>query len=196
MQEENQAKPQNQNPNPPDPVQSTPPQPNQTVDPVASQQTGGGSSQTAAEPAGFWIRFLAAIIDGIILSIVGSVVNVVFGGAMGAATLTQPSDSAATAGLLAGLFGIGMILSMVIQLGYYVILTGIYGATLGKMILGLRVVDTSGQKIGIGKAVLREIIGKFVSGLVFGLGYIWVAFDEKKQGWHDKIAGTYVVKVR
>ena len=60
--------------------------------------------------------------------------------------------------------------------------------------MGLKVIDETGSNIGYGKSFLREIVGKIVSGLVFNLGYVWVAFDDKKQGWHDKIAGTYVVK--
>ena len=57
-------------------------------------------------------------------------------------------------------------------------------------------IDESGNNISIGKAILREVIGKWISGSVFDLGYIWVAFDEKRQGWHDKIAGTYVIKIK
>lgn len=147
--------------------------------------------------AGFWIRFLAAIIDGIILGIIGGTIQAVFGGLVGVTFVAAPpQDPTTSAGLFAGLMGTAVILSIAVQIAYYVGLTGAYGATVGKMVLGLKVVDTNGQKIGFGKAALREIVGKWISGLVFGLGYLWVAFDEKKQGWHDKIAGTYVVKVR
>jgi uncharacterized RDD family membrane protein YckC len=147
--------------------------------------------------AGFWIRLVASIIDGFILGIVGGIVRAVFGGLFRTALLTQPSEpTAGTVGFIAGLFGTMTLILMAIDVAYYVGLTGTYGATLGKMILGLRVVDANGQKIGIPKAALREIVGKFVSGFAIGLGYLWVAFDEKKQGWHDKIAGTFVVKIK
>jgi uncharacterized RDD family membrane protein YckC len=66
--------------------------------------------------------------------------------------------------------------------------------TLGRRILGLTVVNQSGEAVGFWRGALRETIGKFVSTILFGLGYIWVAFNRDKQGWHDKISGTYVVR--
>jgi uncharacterized RDD family membrane protein YckC len=62
------------------------------------------------------------------------------------------------------------------------------------MLIGIKVVSTDGSPITIGKAVLRYI-GYIVSSLIFCLGFLWVIWDADKQGWHDKIAGTYVVKV-
>jgi len=179
-------------------AQTIPKAPSSVVDPVAPVATPPEASVSSGgtEYAGFWIRFLALIIDSVILGVVSGIINGVFGGIIGATFLTsnQPAGSAA-AGMF-GFFSAIWLANIVINYAYYVILTGLYGATLGKMVLGLRVVDSNGQKIGMPKAALREIVGKVISGIVFALGYIWVAFDEKKQGWHDKIAGTYVVKVR
>lgn len=150
--------------------------------------------------AGFWIRILAAVIDGIILGIIGGVIQftTVFSGLFGAGFLAkEPGEPSATAGtLIIGTIIVMILVIIAIQIAYFVGLTSAYGITIGKMVLGLKVVDTTGQKIGFGKAALREIVGKWISGLVFGLGYLWVAFDDKKQGWHDKIAGTVVVKTR
>ena len=70
----------------------------------------------------------------------------------------------------------------------------IRGKTPGRNIVGLEIVDAAGEEMSFGRGILREIVGKFISGIFFYLGYIWVAFDERKQGWHDKIAGTYVVR--
>jgi uncharacterized RDD family membrane protein YckC len=67
------------------------------------------------------------------------------------------------------------------------------GQTLGKMALGIKVIGADGAPVSWGKAILRYV-GYIVSGLVLGLGFIWVAFDARRQGWHDKIAGTYVVR--
>jgi uncharacterized RDD family membrane protein YckC len=68
------------------------------------------------------------------------------------------------------------------------------GATLGQRIFGLRVVDANtGQRIQLGKAALRWV-GLLVSFLVCFIGVIWVAFDGRKQGWMDKIAGTLVLR--
>ena len=168
----------------------------QTPDPIAPTPAAPSAPATA-QYAGFWIRLVAAFIAGMILGIIGFIIQAVFGGVFGVALLTGPQEpSPATAGLFAGIFGAMLFISIAIEIVYYVGLTGTYGATVGKMILGLKVVDTNGQKIGFGKAALREVVGKWISGLVFGLGYIWVAFDPKKQGWHDKLAGTYVVKTR
>jgi uncharacterized RDD family membrane protein YckC len=66
------------------------------------------------------------------------------------------------------------------------------GQSIGQSTLGMTVVGKDGQKLSKGKAFLRYI-GFVISALFFGLGFIWVAFDKKRQGWHDKIAGSYVI---
>ena len=71
------------------------------------------------------------------------------------------------------------------------------GQSIGKAILGLRVVDNkSGKKLGFWKMVLRELIVKPAGGSAFLLGYIWVLIDDYNRGWHDKILDTYVVDER
>jgi hypothetical protein len=62
----------------------------------------------------------------------------------------------------------------------------------GKMTVGIKVVGADGQPPTGGRALLRYV-GYALSGLVLSLGFLWVIFDRKRQGWHDKIAGTYVV---
>ena len=87
-------------------------------------------------------------------------------------------------------FGIGGMIAMLIN----IYLVGTYGYSIGKKILGLRVAKENGkQPIGIVDALIREVIGKFVSAILIGLGYLLIAFDDRKQGLHDKIAGTVVV---
>lgn len=66
------------------------------------------------------------------------------------------------------------------------------GQSLGKKFLGISVVDERGLPIGVGGAALREIIGKFVSAIVCYIGFLNAFWDAKKQGWHDKIAKSYV----
>ena len=155
---------------------------------------------TAYEHAGFGVRLVAAIIDGILISVVTGIINGIFGTALGAGTSLMSTDvmtDEAAAGLIATAIGgsfILMFVNMAISWGYYIVMTGAKGATIGKMIMKLEVVDENYQKISYGKAALREIVGKFISSLVFCLGYIWVLFDDKKQGWHVKIAKTYVIK--
>ncbi len=70
------------------------------------------------------------------------------------------------------------------------------GLTPSKLMLGDRVVDTRGVRAGFWRMALRETIGKFISGIVFGLGFLWLLWDKDQQGWHDKIAGTLVVVER
>lgn len=70
------------------------------------------------------------------------------------------------------------------------------GRTPGKRLLGLQVVQQQNGEIpGFGKMFIREVVGRFVSGVVLGLGYLWAIFDKNSQAWHDKIAGTVVIKV-
>jgi len=66
------------------------------------------------------------------------------------------------------------------------------GQSIGQSTLGVTVVGRDGKKLSVGRAFLRYI-GFMISSLFLGLGFVWVAFDKQRQGWHDKIAGSYVV---
>jgi uncharacterized RDD family membrane protein YckC len=72
-----------------------------------------------------------------------------------------------------------------LYLVYLWLATGLYGATLGKRLFNLKVVKVDGSKLGLGGAFLREVVGKFISGLVFSLGFLWAVWDKDKQTWHD-----------
>ncbi|MBP37900.1 MAG: RDD family protein [Dehalococcoidia bacterium] len=76
--------------------------------------------------------------------------------------------------------------------GYFIIPTIIWGRTPGKWVAGIVVVDADGRIPGPA-SIPREMIGKLVSYLAAGIGIFWLIFDPKRQGWHDKIAGTFVV---
>ena len=69
----------------------------------------------------------------------------------------------------------------------------LWGKTIGKKLLGLRVVTTHAAPLGLLRACVREL-GFLLSCLSLGLGLLWVAWSRQKQGWHDMIAGTYVLK--
>ncbi len=90
--------------------------------------------------------------------------------------------------LLAGLGGLALLLSLL----YSVWMTA-RGATLGKRAFGLRVIRQDGTRPGFGRALLRQTVGYLLSSF-FWLGFIWIGLDPKKQGWHDKIARTYVIR--
>ena len=117
--------------------------------------------------AGFWRRFAATFIDCLIFIFVPGYF----------------SDTSQAASVLA--FGLGM--------AYEVWMLGMYGATVGKMVMRIKVVKENGKKLTYSDALLRTISG-FLSAVVFGLGFLWVIWDKKKQGWHDKIAKTVVVR--
>lgn len=87
------------------------------------------------------------------------------------------------------------IVTLLVYMLYFTYFHGITGQTPGKMILGLMVVQTTGEKMTLGIAFLRWV-GYILSSLFLYLGFIWIAFDGKKQGWHDKIAGTVVIQIR
>lgn len=70
-----------------------------------------------------------------------------------------------------------------------------FGSSVGKRVVGIKVVKADGGQPGcITGVLLRETIGKLISSIIILLGFIWIIFDDKRQGWHDKIAETYVVR--
>jgi uncharacterized RDD family membrane protein YckC len=89
-----------------------------------------------------------------------------------------------------------LVMSFLITLGYFSVFEGSgSGQTVGKRLLGIRVVDfETGLPIPYGRAFARNI-GRLISGLVFLLGYLWMLWDRDRQTWHDKIASTTVVPV-
>lgn len=138
--------------------------------------------------AGFWIRFVACMIDGLILSAVQFVIGLFLGFAGGAA---GDFDGGGAFFLMA----ITWLCSMAVSITYYVFFTGYNGQTPGKMAVRIQVVRTNGMPLGYGGAFLREIPGKFLSALILCIGYLMAAFDRDKQALHDRIAGTYVIRL-
>lgn len=68
------------------------------------------------------------------------------------------------------------------------------GTTPGKKLLGMRVIREDGSTPGFLIMLVREWIGKAISGMILSLGYLWILFDQDNQGWHDKLVSTYVVE--
>ena len=138
--------------------------------------------------AGFWIRFLAFLVDDFILIAI-FLMMVPF--VRSPLTQLMANLDQEYKAMLSGL--VDLIVGSII-LVYNVLFVGLKGATPGKMVLGLKVVKVDGSPVGITIAVVREMVGKAVSIIVLYFGFIWIAFDAKKQGWHDKIADTVVIK--
>ena len=126
------------------------------------------------EKAGWWTRFLAILIDTIGLGIIGAILN----------GIVYQGDPTAGSGL-------NTLLGVV----YFCYFWSSYGKgqTMGMRALNIKVVKTDGSQLDLVGAFLRYV-GLFISCLALFIGVIWAAFDAQKQGWHDKIAGTYVVK--
>ena len=68
--------------------------------------------------------------------------------------------------------------------------------TPGRKLLKIRVVNGKGEDVGFWRGAFRETIAKFVSGIFFYLGFLWIGWDRQKRGWHDHLAGTFVVRVQ
>jgi len=145
---------------------------------------------------GFWRRLLAYVIDRIILYLI-SLILLLIGlialklGGVSFGSIIMTGNLPLGAGLFMTVYIVTTFLTGMI---YFIWFHGTVGQTPGKMLLGLRVIQISGEKMNIGVAFLRWV-GCLVSGLVFLLGFIWIAFDGRKQGWHDKIAATLVIRL-
>ena len=114
--------------------------------------------------AGFWTRLGAGLIDGLIVGIFPSM-----------------------------MFKDNGILSFLVGLGYSVWMLGMYGATVGMMVLKIKILKENGSKVKYADSALRYF-ASYLSVIALGIGYLWMIWDPKKQTWHDHIAKTVVVK--
>ena len=122
------------------------------------------------EAAGFWRRFGGALIDGIVVGIVDTVLRLLLGGA-------------------------GAALGILVSFAYYTYFHGTTGQTPGDAALGIKVLDIETREvIGYQRAFVRCLVS-IVSGLVLVIGYLWMLWDPRKQTWHDKAAGSLPIRV-
>lgn len=132
---------------------------------------------------GFWIRVVAYIIDAIIIGIVQYVIAMILG-----VNMFDPEAPQTGASTLLN------IISIAIGVAYFAGMeSSAKQATVGKMAMGLIVTDVEGRRLSIGRAIGRYF-AKILSALILLIGFIMVAFTERKQGLHDMIAGTLVLK--
>ncbi len=140
-----------------------------------------GSAQVAY--GGFWIRLVAYIIDAILLSIAMGVVGAVIG-----INVFDPDLETYSAST--------NLLSLLVAWLYFALLeSSERGATVGKMAMGLRVVSDKGERLTFLNATGRYF-AKIVSAIILCIGFIMIAFTDRKRGLHDMIAGTLVIKTR
>jgi uncharacterized RDD family membrane protein YckC len=142
-------------------------------------------SEATAEYAGFWIRVGASLIDTLLLlAITMPLLYAIYGKAY-----FEPQEVEWAAGTAD--FLLTWVAPAVAAIAFWIYRQ----ATPGKMMLGLKVVDAkTGNTLRTGQAILRYI-GYYVATIPLGIGLIWVALDERKQGWHDKMANTVVLRV-
>ena len=138
--------------------------------PASSQQQPAYTGTGSGPRAGWWRRFGAAFLDGLILGVVNGILTV---------ALDQ---------------NVASVLSLVIGIGYFGYFEGgASGQTIGKKALGIRVIDANtGGPIGFGRALVRYF-GRIISTIPLLLGYFWMLWDGERQTWHDKLATAYVV---
>jgi uncharacterized RDD family membrane protein YckC len=137
--------------------------------------------------AGFWIRFLARIIDGFIVNIV--VFPLMFM-VLGAAAFTDPN--VAVSGAFLALQVVMMFFGFALQAAYEVFFLTRYAATPGKMVVGKKVVAVNGATLTAGRALARYL-ATILSSFTLMIGYIIAAFDDEKRALHDRICDTRVV---
>jgi uncharacterized RDD family membrane protein YckC len=134
--------------------------------------------------AGFWIRFAAKFVDGLILGLPFMAVYLLL---MFRAAQARRPDELGVIPLLA------QLVFMVVKMVYEVAFVGRYGATPGKMLCKLRIVTAEGGRVGYGRATGR-FFAELLSWVVCYIGYIMVAFDSEKRGLHDHICSTRVIQ--
>ncbi|MFC1875432.1 RDD family protein [Chloroflexota bacterium] len=147
--------------------------------PLPAEPTAYAEPVAVLEYIGFWTRLVAAIVDGVVVWLLSYTLSFLI--------RILPSEFS---------FLYLYLNSFIILLLYYWLFTGLKGQTPGKMLFGIKVVDARGNKPGLVIAAMREIPGKIISTVVFFIGFLWIAVDTQKQGLHDKLATTYVIKVQ
>jgi len=137
--------------------------------------------------AGFVTRLMAYLLDALVLTIIlagGAWLFVQVDALLGELTLSDNIRISATT--------LWALMVPVIIVFYYVMFWSLTGQTLGKMVLGLRIVGRDGKPPGIGRSFIR-LIGYLLSMLALWMGYLWIIVDDQRKGWHDHMASTWVV---
>ncbi len=155
-------------------------------------------SAQQVRPAGFFSRFVAFCLDLVLISVinllilVGISLVISFFNLRAVIPYLPASLQNLINAIIVNIEWLIALLGTFFGLLYFIFFWVIASFTPGMALLGLRVIRTNGQHLGVGRAILR-LIGYWVSALPLFLGFIWILFDNRRQGWHDKIAQTYVV---
>lgn len=131
--------------------------------------------------AGFWMRFVAYLIDMIVIYAISSLLNTFSFG-----LLNKRLDFP--------ILGEESLSYVIVMFAYFISMTYFFSQTLGKMIMKIKVETNKGDKLGIMDVVYREVVGRLLTIFLAYIPYLAVAFTNKKKGLHDYIADTVVVK--
>ena len=140
---------------------------------------------------GFWVRFAANFLDGILISIFVSPASIYIGNLISRDRFFGYSGIRESGVVAIVFYSVLYILSQVILL----VLWSKKQASIGKMAISVKIVDAKTGKAPTKKQLIGRYFAYLLSSLPLCLGFLWIAFDPKKQGWHDKLAGTAVVYV-
>ncbi len=176
----------------PAPPPAPAPMPPAPVPAAAPPAYFGDLAPIEGEPAGFWIRFLAFMID---YAIIGFLMAIIWAPTfLIAFRPTASGESPGAFGMI--LPFLSFVLGSAVGLGYNLWFPATRGATPGKKMLGLRIVREDGEEpLGWGTAFMR-LVGYMVSGFILCIGFFMIAFNPEKKGLHDMIAKTRVLKIR
>jgi len=158
------------------------------------------NGQNEVRYAGFWLRFVAYIIDDLILGFVGFLISLPFIGgiifsALGIAENPENTENLAMGlvGIFGSIFGLVVVVVVMGWLYFALMESSKNQATFGKIALGLKVTDLEGNRISFARATGRYF-GKIISGMIMYIGYILAGLTEKKQALHDLMAACLVIR--
>lgn len=170
--------------------------PSRTPNELPRSLGGARATQVGPTIASFWRRFFAYMVDMAIIAILGAILVVVIGLAVMSSDSEEGSTGEYASLGVAELFLIGLLLGGLFLGPIYFIAGNGYGGTPGKRLLGLRVRgEKSEDDIGLARGAIRYLIF-IIGGIPFYLGWLSLAWDERRQAWHDKAAGSIVIRVR
>jgi uncharacterized RDD family membrane protein YckC len=163
-----------------------------TCKPVYLQKLREGGAVGTRRYAGFWIRAAARIVDAILLNVVFLIVRIPFGVAMFTPSVAQ--NPAAMMAIMAPLLLI-TFLSIIAAACYEIFFIAKRGATLGKMIFGLKVIRADGSPLAVGLSTGRYF-AQLINSFTLGIGYFMAGWDDQKRALHDRICETRVIHSR
>ncbi len=153
--------------------------------------TTQGFDIAKVKKGGFWIRYAAWIIDNIILNVIGAILLRIGSVAFNLASSGLQNLEAEE---MLSIIIPYIVFMFFVDIAYFTYFHGSTGQTPGKMLCKLKVVGLNGERLGYPRAFLRWV--GYIPSFVLFLGFLWIVWDTNKQGWHDKIAGSYVVSTK